>query len=216
MVTSTKAEERGPAVALSIGCRAQTLAFRMPVGLLSSPQGLVDLMGILESQFGPEDQDLQEDAIDAWERFTRGRVQSIKDFMIDFDIKLTETTGRGYHINNVGFTRELLKASRVTDDERRWVLHPVLNDLIRDAEIRRALCRLPHDHSTEPYCVSDAAIDASPKVWYGQAGGNDRETYPSASSIGGPSPVDLNATQLQTPLGSQVLQSDEMDIEGGR
>ena len=37
-MTSTPATEQGPAVALSIGGRAQTLAFQMPVNMLVPPK----------------------------------------------------------------------------------------------------------------------------------------------------------------------------------
>ena len=70
---------------------------------------------MLEAQFGPEDQGLQEDALDAWERLMRGRGQSVRDFLIDFDIRLNEATGRGYRVNNVTLSRELLKKARLTE-----------------------------------------------------------------------------------------------------
>ena len=37
----------------------------------------------------------REDALDAWERLMRARGQSVRDFLIDFDIKLQEAMARG-------------------------------------------------------------------------------------------------------------------------
>ena len=76
-MTSTPAMEQGAAVALSVGGRAQTLAQQLPVQMILHPRGLANLLYVLEANFGPEDQDLQEDALDQWERLMRGRGQSI-------------------------------------------------------------------------------------------------------------------------------------------
>ena len=95
-MTSTPPQEQGPAVALSLGGKALRIAQQCPPHILADRNGLANLVMLLEQEFGPEEEDLQIDALDTWENYVRGRGQSIREFLTDFDYYLTEAQGRGY------------------------------------------------------------------------------------------------------------------------
>ncbi len=78
----------------------------------------------MEYHFGPEDQELLTDALENWEKLSRSRGQAIRDFLIDFDLKLGDAQARGYAVGAVALSRELLKKSRLTDEEKRYVGQP--------------------------------------------------------------------------------------------
>ena len=67
--------------------------------------GLWNLLHVLDVEFGPEDQELQEDSLDKWEKVFRSRGQSLKDFLVDFDIGLQDASDRGYMVGPVALTR---------------------------------------------------------------------------------------------------------------
>ena len=154
-LTGTPLEEQGAAVALVVGGRAARVAEQLDPRLLSQRDGLQILIFALEQRFGAEDQDLQESSLESWEKLYRQRGQTIKDFLIDYELLLEEARARaGYNPDPVTLSRELLRKVRITDDERRWVMLPVQNDYSQYESIRQSLARLPHDHAADPYFIT--------------------------------------------------------------
>ncbi|MEO2164399.1 MAG: hypothetical protein ABGY29_17965, partial [bacterium] len=119
--------------------------------MLQQYNGLANLIFILEQEFGPEEQDLQEDALDKWDGFQRARGQTMVDFLVDFDYYLEEAVARGYQAGRVEMSRKLLQKARLSDEEKRWILLPVQNQLDRYDDIRRSLRRLPNQGAAEAY-----------------------------------------------------------------
>ena len=78
-----------------------------------------------------------------------GKYRVVADFLVDYDIQLSEAIGQGLRVNDVWLTRELLKKMRISEDEKRWALQPVLDDVNKYLEIKegswsvtsRSFCR---------------------------------------------------------------------------
>jgi hypothetical protein len=74
-------EDRGVAVAMSLGGKAARLAQMIPHNILSLPNGLHVLLTALETEFGAELQDRIRHASEDFEGFRRQRGQNAAEFI---------------------------------------------------------------------------------------------------------------------------------------
>ena len=88
-------------MALALGGKASRLAQQIPPAVLGRNDGLPILIHVLEGLFQAEEQEITEDTLDVFERFGRGRGQSIPDFLADWDYWLFEVRSRGWQANEL-------------------------------------------------------------------------------------------------------------------
>ena len=86
---------------------------------------------------------------------------------MDWEVQLNEARSRGWQANRLILSRELLKRARLTNEERRWVLMPLQNNLQRYEEIRTLIRRLPGDHKAEIF-LADGVVGnpGNGHVWW--------------------------------------------------
>ena len=142
-ITGMTWEDRGIAVAMSLGGKAARLAQQIPQHVLSQPNGLHILLTTLEHEFGAELQDRIRSAAKDFKSFRRQRGQNATEYIADFERRYLEATTHGLHMNQTMLTLELLESACLTLDQEQWVLQTCAGDLTQYAMIRRALKRLP-------------------------------------------------------------------------
>ncbi len=142
-LTSMPPEQWGLAVALSMGGAALEKMMQIPVDTLMEPNSLATVVYLLEQTYATDESELQKDAFDKWELFSREKGQDMTRFLARVDLLLGEASKHGLYLNSVGLSRELLRKARLSADDKRWVLLPVQGDYNRYLEIRHYMKRLP-------------------------------------------------------------------------
>jgi hypothetical protein len=128
----------------------------------------------LEGLFAAEDSELQQESLDVYEKFSRGRGQNMPEYIVDWEYFLYDGQLDGYQANSLILSRELLKKARLTEDEKRWVLLPLQGDLRRYDDIKTLLKRLPSDHAAEVFLATDIVGNPnSSNVWFLRDSGPD-------------------------------------------
>jgi hypothetical protein len=136
-------DERGVAVAMSLGGRAGRIARSVPQAVLSQPNGLYILLNRLETYLGAELQDRVRNHARAFMRYRRPRGCSASDHILEFERLYAEAVSHGLYFNTVTLSMYLLDTCQLSRHQEEWVLQTVAADYSRYDEIRLALKRLP-------------------------------------------------------------------------
>ena len=146
-LTSMSWEDRGVAVSLSLGGRAQRIAHTIPQAVLAQPNGLHILLQRLEADLGAELQDRVKHAMRAFMRYRRAKGVSASEHVVEFERLYSEAVSHGMWLNRVTLAMLLLESASLSESQESWVLQTVAADYSRYAEVRMALRRLPSlDH----------------------------------------------------------------------
>ena len=136
-------QDRGLAVAMSLGGKAGKLAKSMPHDQLTQPGGLHLLLSRLEQEYGAELQDRVRHARSEFKSFSRQRGQNAVDYILEFERRYSEAIQYGLVMSQTLLTIELLERAMLTSEQEAWVLQVCAGDLTQYTMIRRALKRLP-------------------------------------------------------------------------
>jgi hypothetical protein len=146
-LTSMSWEDRGVAVSLSLGGRAQRIAHTIPQAVLAQQNGLHILLQRLEADLGAELQDRVKHAMRAFMRYRRAKGVSASEHVVEFERLYSEAVSHGMWLNRVTLTMLLIESASLSESQESWVLQTVAADYSRYAEVRMALRRLPSlDH----------------------------------------------------------------------
>ena len=140
-------QERGVAVALSLGGKAQRIAESMDPNILNRPDGLYQLLRQLHYYLGAEAQDKQRHSYRAFERYRRNKGTSAAEHILEFERLYSEIVAHGMFLPRITLSMKLLESAGLSDQQESWILQTVAADYSRYNEIRLALKRLPSlDH----------------------------------------------------------------------
>ena len=102
---------------------------------------------MLEHQFGQEGQDEMKEAIANLRKCQRGRGQSFRAHINNFECYLSEAEAHGFFINDIGRTQMLLESLRLSESEERQALATSAGDFSKYALIRHTILRMPDSRS---------------------------------------------------------------------
>ena len=205
VLTSMAWEQRGTAVAMSLGGRAQRIAMGMPRAALLARNGLALLLQRLEAELGSEIQDKIKEAARRFKRYRRARNQPIADFISEFEQRYSEAVAHGLIMNRTLLSETLLEYAQLTPQQEHDVLREVNNDLTRYEDIRRALRRLPALQAEGGGLGDRAYVTLNEQLDEGNYHAESHGSYPSqpqerydASHIAPPLPAALHQQGLFT------------------
>ena len=136
-------EDRGTAVALSLGGRAGRIAQSLPHDLLGRRDGLYLLLQKIEAELGTELQDRVRSAGRLFMRFRRPRNMPASEYISEFERLYTEGVQHGLFFNNTMLSMLLIEHCGLTQSQEEWILQTVAADWTKYNEIKTALRRLP-------------------------------------------------------------------------
>ena len=146
-LTAMSHEDRGVAVALSLGGRAARIAQTLSHATLSQPNGLHLLLTKIELDLGAEMQDRVRTCAREFKRFVRPRGMSASEFVVEFERRYTEAHAHGLHMSTTLLTLALLEQAQLSESQESWILQCVAGDLTQYDAVRRAMRRVPNlDH----------------------------------------------------------------------
>ena len=167
-------DERGVAVAMSLGGRAVRIARSVPQAVLSQPNGLYILLNRLETYLGAELQDRVRNHARAFMRYRRPRGCSASDHILEFERLYAEAVSHGLYFNTVTLSMYLLDTCQLSRHQEEWVLQTVAADYSRYDEIRLALKRLPAlDSHQEAFPANQSAPEHEPAYLNPEQGQHD-------------------------------------------
>ena len=124
-LTSMSWNERGIAVAMSLGGKAATIAQEIPVAILSMPQGLSNLLRRLDADLGSELQDRVKESARAFMRYRRPRGVSAAEHIVTFERLYADANSHCLYYSPVTLTMLLLESCQLTDSQEQWVMQCV-------------------------------------------------------------------------------------------
>ena len=169
-LTAMSHEDRGIAVAMSLGGRAGRLARTLPQHVLAQPQGLFWLLQRLESDLGAELQDRVRTANRDFRKYVRPKSMSASEFIIEWERRYQEARAHGLTMSITMLAMALVEAAQLSPSEESWVLQCVGGDWTQYDAIRRALRRLPsldvrHQDSSAWLANSDGSSSVGENSW---------------------------------------------------
>ena len=147
-------EDRGTAVALSLGGRAGRIAQGLPHALLGRRDGLFLLLQRIERELGAELQDRVRQAGRSFMKFRRPRNMQAAEYISEFERLYAEGVQHGLYFNPTMLSMLLLEHAGLSNAEENWILQTVAADWAKYPEIRTAFRRLPSldtRHTTETH-----------------------------------------------------------------
>lgn len=142
-ITGMAYEDRGTALAMSLGGRAQKIAMAIPAALLGQRNGLQILVAQLEAGLGSEAQDQCKAAFETFEAYRRPGRLSATEYILTFESLYSEAVAHGLSMNRVMLSQRLLKAANLTAQQEEWILGQVGANYLDYEGIRRAMRRCP-------------------------------------------------------------------------
>ena len=137
-------EDRGIAVAMSLGGRAARIAQSIPQQTLGMRNGLATLLAALENALGSEIQDRVRAAGRSFEKYVRPRGLNAAEYIITFESLYHEATTHGMSMNATLLSQKLTDKAQLSEAQETWVLGQVGADFSNYVGIRQALRRLPN------------------------------------------------------------------------
>ena len=192
--------ERGIAVALSLGGKAGRVAKSIPHEVLGREDGLYLLLQRIENEFGAELQDRVRTAHAEYSKFRRPRGMNASEYCTEFERLYQDANQHGLSINTVMLTINLLEHAGLSKSQEEWILQTVAGDLSRYQEIKQALRRLPeldsrhrdssawpvlpasepHQSDSKPYSFQDSHINYPPPEAYAAQASSSSTDVPHA------------------------------------
>ena len=142
-LTGMPFEDRGTAVALSLGGRAGRIAQSLPHELLGRRDGLYLLLQKIETELGSELQDRVRSAGRLFMRFRRPRNMPAAEYISEFERLYSEGVQHGLFFNTTMLSMLMIEHCGLTSSQEEWILQTVAADWTKYAEIKTALRRLP-------------------------------------------------------------------------
>ena len=155
VLTSMSFEERGVAVAMSLGGKARDIVQNIPIRVLQRRDGLNYLLRTLEAEMGAELQDRQRAAGKAFKAFIRQRAMPASDFVTTFERLYGEAVQHGMAMSRTLLSQELISKAQLSDQQELWVLQQCGADYNQYEIIRRSIKRIP---ALDPRHGTDAQV----------------------------------------------------------
>ena len=169
VLTSMSFEERGVAVAMSLGGKAREIVQAIPIRILQRRDGLTYLLRVLEAEMGAELQDRQRAAGKSFKAFVRPRAMSAAEFVTTFERIYGEAVSHGLAMSRTMLSQELISKAQLTDQQELWVLQQCNADYNQYEIIRRSIKRIPAldqrhgpDASAWPIIDGDSTVPSTP------------------------------------------------------
>ena len=215
-------EDRGTAVALSLGGRAGRIAQGLPHDWLGRRDGLFLLLQKIEQELGSELQDRVRNAGRQFLKFRRPRNMQAAEYISEYERLYTEGVQHGLYFNPTMLSMMLVEHANLSTTQEDWILQTVAADWTKYAEIRTAFRRLPSldtRHSSEtqnwPVNAHDSSSWQQPASSSWQQPASSSWQQPASAQPSVPHP--FQDQHLNLPIqeyGASETQNNDWDFTG--
>ena len=165
-------EDRGIAVAMSLGGRARDIAQDIPQVVLGQRNGMAILLARIEAELGSELQDRQRHAGRAFDKYLRPRNLSAAEYITQFERLYGEAVAHGLAMSRTLLSQKLLDKAQISDNQEMWILQQCNADYSQYEVIRRALRRIP---------ALDTRHSGEAGAWYGDDNESPAQSHHSST-----------------------------------
>ncbi len=121
-ITGMPHEERGLALALSLGGQAGKVARAFPHAMLNNALGLSRLVQALEREFGGDLQDRTRKHMKVFDEYSRSKGTNLSQHTMMWELLFNEAQNHGLQMNLTACTNSLLRKANLSQEEEDKIL----------------------------------------------------------------------------------------------
>ena len=113
--TDIPPEKQGPAIFLTLEDKAREAVLELDVGNIKDTNGVKNIIEKLDSLYKKDEAQVAYEAYDNFERFQRPSSMSIKDYIIEFERRLSKTKSLGTNMSEDILAYRVLKSANISE-----------------------------------------------------------------------------------------------------